>query len=64
MNALKVVDIYRQLQNSPLLNVGDLQENAAISAEIDLSNMNSNVSPRAARQLTNPDESQREFLSP
>ena len=40
MNALKVVDIYRQLQNSPLLSVVDLKENQAIQTEIDLMNMN------------------------
>jgi len=40
MNAFKVVDIYRQLQNSPLLSILDLKENHPVAAEIDLSNMN------------------------
>ena len=46
MNALKVVDIYRQLQNSPLLAVHDLKENPSVAAELELSNMNSKFSPR------------------
>ena len=41
MNALKVVDVYRQLQNSPLLEVHSLKENPTMAAEIELSNMNS-----------------------
>ena len=41
LNSLKVVDVYRQLQNSPLLAVHDLKENPTIAAEVDLSNMNS-----------------------
>ena len=40
MNALKVVDIYRQLQNSPLLAIYDLKENPTIAAEVDISNIN------------------------
>ena len=40
MNSLKVVDIYRQLQNSPLLAVHDLKENLAIAAEVDMMNLN------------------------
>lgn len=46
MNALKVVDLYKQLQNSPLLAIQDLKENQMVSAEIDLSNMN-NMTPRS-----------------